>query len=78
MSDLLTTAEAAAILTERGYTDRSGGAVKPRTVLKWCEQGRLPSRIIGTGNRITRLIERAAIDAFTPPQQGRPRKEQPE
>lgn len=66
---MLTTIEAAALLTERGYTDRAGGPVKPDTVKHWCQRGLIPGAVNerrGPGRGFW-LIPREAIDGFRPP-----------
>lgn len=39
---MLTTTEAAALLTERGEKDRQGGPVKPDTIKHRCQAGHYP------------------------------------
>lgn len=66
---MLTTIEAAALLTERGLTDRQGGPVKPDTVKHWCAQGRFPGAVNerrGPGRGFW-LIPCEALDAFVLP-----------
>lgn len=75
ITDLLTTAQAAALLTERGCTDRSGGPVKPDTVIRWCQRGALPAQRIGGPHRGSWLIDPADLDDWQPPAMGRPRKD---
>jgi hypothetical protein len=59
---MLTTAEAAALATERGYP------VKARTVKQWClrarKDGRFVTEQIGEGKGSRWLIERASFEAF--------------
>jgi hypothetical protein len=74
----LTTAEAAARLTARGVLV-CGGAYAPhpptaKNVEKWCRRGWLKAEHVGSSRRGFWLIEQAALDAFTPPIGGRPRK----
>lgn len=66
---MLTTTEAAALLTERGIT------VKADTIKHWCQQGKFPNaRRIGGPRRGSWLIPQSDLDAFTPPTMGRPKK----
>jgi hypothetical protein len=67
---MLTTAEAAALLIERGVTVRSNPPTA-RTVEVWCRTGALPARRIGGPRRGIYLIDPAALDAFQPPTMGR-------
>lgn len=71
---MMTTAEAAALLTERGVLVYGRGqAPHPptaRTVTQWCRSEALTSTLVGTGTRALRLISREALDAFTPPAMG--------
>ena len=62
---MLTTTEAAALLTERGMTARDGGPVKPDTVKHRCQAGRYPgARLIKRGpGRGYWLIPQADLDA---------------
>ena len=41
-----TTTEAAALMTERGLTDRKGGPVKPDTVKHICSQEKFPNAYV--------------------------------
>ena len=71
---MLTTTEAAALLSERGMTDRSGGPVKPDTVKHMCARGAFPGAVRerrGPGRGYW-LIPAAAIEAY---QAARPKKE---
>lgn len=74
-SDTFTTAEAAALLTERGVTAANGGPVRAETVKKWCERGRLPATKVGDTYRGEWRIKREDIEAFEPGTPGRPRKD---
>lgn len=67
---MLTTAEAAALLAERGYT------VKPDTVKHWCEDGKFPGATC-PGGRVWQ-IPREEVEAFEPPTRGRPRAQRRE
>lgn len=62
---MLSTTEAAALLSERGIT------VKVDTVKHWCRQGKFPGAVSING-RVWQ-IPREAIDAFVPPTRGRPK-----
>ena len=42
---MLTTSEAAALLSERGMTDRAGGPVKADTVKHMCARGAFPGAV---------------------------------
>lgn len=67
---MLTTAEAAALLSERGITGKDGGRVRSATVQQWCKRGRFPgARSIG--GRVW-LIPQGDLDAFVPHRPGRP------
>lgn len=68
---MLTTTEAAAILSERGMADRDGGPVKPSTVHQWCKRGKFPNAY-SIGGRVWQ-IPQADIDAFVLPTMGRPK-----
>lgn len=71
----LTTSQAAAQLSEKGYTDRNGGPVKARTVQAWCEQGRFPHAYrVGEGYRAVWQIPIGDVEQFLPPPIGRPKK----
>lgn len=66
---MLTTTEVAALLSERGHTDRRGGPVKPDTVKHWCARGLFPGAINerrGPGRGFW-LIPLSDLDAFQPP-----------
>lgn len=73
--DALATAQAAALLTERGVRAADGGPVRPATVIQWINRKQLEATKEGSMYRGEWRIPRAALDAFTPPQQGRSRKE---
>lgn len=60
--DELTTTQAAAYLSERGFTARDGGPVQRLIIQKWCQSGDIPSRKIGRDI----VIERAALDRCLP------------
>lgn len=61
----LTTTEAAALLTERGYTDRDGGPVKPDTVKHRCAAGTLPgAHRVGAPRRGYWMIPEEALEAW--------------
>jgi len=65
---MLTTTEAAALLSERGIV------VKTDTIKHWCQQGRFPNaRRIGSERRGSWLIPQGDLDAFMPPTMGRPK-----
>lgn len=68
---MLTTAEAAALLSERGMTDKDGGPVRVETVQQWCKRGKFAGAV-SVGGRIWQ-IPREAVETFGPPTQGRPR-----
>lgn len=72
--DTFTTTEAAVLLTERGVRAKDGGPVRPATVIQWINRGQLEATKEGHKYRGQWRIPRPALDAFTPPQQGRPRK----
>ncbi len=66
---MLTTTEAAALLTERGHTDRKGGPVKVDTVKHMCASGKFPNAYVerrGPGRGFW-LIPQSDVDAFAPP-----------
>ena len=65
---MLTTAEAAALLSERG------APAKPDTVKHWCQQGRFPNAKPPASQRGVWLIPAADLDGFTPPTMGRPKR----
>lgn len=73
MNSLLTTTEAAALLSDRGITVRSkrDGTDRPpsaNTVKHWCQQGRFATaQRIGGTQRGYWLIDKAELLAFTPP-----------
>jgi hypothetical protein len=70
----LTTKEAAALATERGYP------VQARTVKQWCLRGRIAGAVrVGSERRGEWQIPREAFEAFletrsNPPKGGRPRR----
>lgn len=69
-----TTDEAAALLSERGLTDRTGGPVKVDTVKHWRAQGKFPHSVLvkrGPGRGYW-LIPREDLDAFQPPGGSKP------
>ncbi len=72
---MLTTTEAAALLTERGVlvTGRGTPPHPPtaRTIEQWCRSGALTSTLVGVGRRGVRQISREALNAFQPPTMGR-------
>lgn len=71
---MLTTAEAAALLTERGVLVYGRGqAPHPptaRTVTQWCRSEALKGVHVGVGRRGFWMVSREALDAFTPPAMG--------
>lgn len=67
---VLTTAEAAALLRERGVRVR-GKEPTARTVEAWCRSGALKARRLGGPRRGIWLIEKESLDGFTPPKLGR-------
>jgi excisionase family DNA binding protein len=67
----LTTTEAAALLQERGIM------IKADTIKHWIGRGLLKAHRIGSGQRSYWLIRREDLEAFTPPKNGRPKKEGP-
>lgn len=69
---MLTTAEAAALLSERGVRVR-GNLPSARTVEFWCRSGTLRAKRIGGPRRSIYLIEKSDLDTFEPPKQGRKR-----
>jgi len=76
---MLTTAEAAALLTERGVTVIGKGteahAPTARTVEAWCRSGALVCEHVGVGRRGMWLVSEAALEGFEPPTMG-PKKKQ--
>lgn len=70
---MLTTAEAAAFLAERGVRVR-GNKPGARTVEAWCKRGLLTADRIGGPRRGIYLIEQAELEKFEPPTLGRPPK----
>ena len=66
---MLTTTEAAALLTQRGLTDRAGGPVRPDTVKHWAQRKLLPgARIEQRGpGRGYWLIPMDALETFQQP-----------
>ena len=68
---MLTTAEAAALLSERGVRVR-GKPPNARTVEAWCKKGQLPAQRIGGPHRGIYLIDIADLEYFEPPRLGRP------
>lgn len=70
---MLTTAEAAALLVERGITVR-GKPPMARTVEAWCRSGVLKARRVGGPRRGVWLIEKENLIDFAPPKLGHPKK----
>lgn len=74
-SKMLTTAEAAAYLAERGVLVKGKNGEHPptaRTVEQWCRrEGVLPCEHVGEGRRGFWLISEEALFSFTPPPMGR-------
>lgn len=69
---LLTTTEAAAFLTERGFTDRDGGPVRRDTVKHWCQAGKIPGAVkTQPGKRGEWQIPLASLQDWTPTRKGR-------
>lgn len=68
-----TTTQVAALLTERGWTDKDGGPVRPETVHQWCKRKKFP-HAQSVGSRIWQ-IPLSDVDALQKPQQGRPKKD---
>ena len=68
---MLTTTEAAALLTERGLTDKDGGSVRAETVKRWCLRKKFPGARSISG-RIWQ-IPREDVEAFKPGKPGRPK-----
>ena len=68
---MLTTHEAAALLTERGIRARRGGPVLHTTVKQWADQGHFPGAIAPANRRGEWRIPRTAVDAFVLPALGR-------
>lgn len=72
---MLTTEEAAKVLTERGVLVRGRGkeAHPPtaRTVEHWCRSGVLASQHLGVGKRGMWLVSKDVLETFTPPIMGR-------
>jgi hypothetical protein len=75
---MLTTAEAAALLTERGVMVIGKGteahAPTARTVEAWCRSGALVCEHVGVGRRGMWLVSETALEDWTPPMMGRKRK----
>lgn len=67
---MLTTAEAAALLSERGIRVR-GNKPGARTVESWCKRGLIKADRIGGPRRGIYLIEEKALEGFEPPILGR-------
>jgi hypothetical protein len=67
---MLTTAEAAAFLTERGVRVR-GNKPGARTVEAWCKRGLIKADRIGGPRRGIYLINEADLTYFKPPSLGR-------
>ena len=67
---MMTTAEVAALLSERGWTDKDGGPVKPATVLQWCKRDKFPNAKSIAGRLWQIPIE--DVDALQLPRPGRP------
>ena len=71
---MLTTAEAAALLSERGITTANGRAISAQDVQRWCWLGWFPGAMNTTGTRRgTWLIPREDVEAFQPRKVGRPK-----
>lgn len=71
---MLTTAQAAALLAERGVRVKGKNgehAPTARTVEQWCRRELLPCDHIGEGRRGFWLVSEEALDNFTPPPMGR-------
>lgn len=72
---MLTTEEAAKILTARGVLVKGKGTEPhpptARTVENWCRTGKIICSHIGVGRRGTWLVEEEALEVFTPPMMGR-------
>lgn len=76
MPDYITTAEAARILTERGFTSRDGGPVREQAMRKWLWRGLVEGAVPPNNQRGLWRIPRASMETFTPPNLGRPAKYQ--
>lgn len=60
------------MLTPDEVAERYG--VSPVTVRGWCSRGKLAAIKEGRGNRGNWLIPESALEGFTPPRPGRPKK----
>ena len=70
---MLTTAEAAALLAERGVTTARGRAPSAVDVQRWCWLGWFPGAVNTTHTRRgTWLIPREDVEVFHPRKVGRP------
>lgn len=70
---MLTTAEAAALLAERGVRVR-GKPPGARTVESWCKRGLIKAKRVGGPRRGIYLIEEENLKDFKPPLLGRKNK----
>lgn len=61
---VLTVAEAAALLSERGVTARDGGPVKGDTLRYWLQQGRFPHARRIPGGRGQWVVPLSDVEAF--------------
>ena len=72
---MLTTEQAAALLSERGITIRQRGKEHPptaRNVEYWCRTGLIVSERIGGPRRGFWIIDADSLDSFVPPKMGAP------
>jgi len=62
--NILSVAEAAALLSERGVTDRRGGPVKEDTLRSWLQRGLFPHARCFAGRRGFWVIPLEDVEAF--------------
>lgn len=70
----LTTAEAAALLADRGILVRDNPP-RTRTIEAWCKRGVIRATRIGGPRRAIYLIDVTDLDGFEPPVMGRRRRD---